>query len=119
LMRESSGARATFARLRRAPGASLLNRAFKLEPTWFRPYPSMNARRMRKVYEVARELELPCLEMMFHSSELMPGGSESFPTAASIEKLFGMLESTFAFLSAQGCKGVSLGDFAEKYGKIV
>ncbi len=115
LMRESPRAQETFGRLRRFPGAGLVNRALKLEPTWFRPYPTMNARRMRKVYEVARELELPCLEMMFHSSELMPGGSESFPTASSIERLFAMLESTFAFLAARGCTGISLGDFAEKY----
>ncbi len=115
VMRESARARESFARMRRLPGASLLNRAFKLEPTWFRPYPTMNARRFRKVYEVAREMKLPCLEMMFHSSELMPGGSESFPTAGSIETLFGMLESTFAFLHARGCKGVTLGDFAAKH----
>ena len=54
--------------------------------------------------------------MMFHSSELMPGGSESFPTAGSIEKLFGMLEATFAFLSARGCTGITLADFADKHG---
>ena len=114
-MRKSARARETFERLRRFRVTSLVNRALKLEPTWFRPYPSMNARRMRKVHDVAREMGLPCLEMMFHSSELMPGGSESFPTAGSIERMFGMLESTFAHLAKAGCAGITLSDFAQKY----
>ncbi len=117
LMRESPRVRESFEHLRRVPGVSLLNRALKLEPTWFRPYPSMSKRRFRQVYDVAVEMGLPCLEMMFHSSELMPGGSGSFPTAGSIERLFAMLESTFAFLAQKGCTGVTLGDFAEKHAR--
>ena len=115
LMRESAQVREAFERMRRVPGASLLNRALKLEPTWFRPYPTMNARRMREVYRVARELGLPCLEMMFHSSELMPGGSESFPTAGSIEKMFGVLEATFSFLTQHGCTGATLAELGAKH----
>lgn len=115
LMQKSALARSLFYRAKGLRVTGLLNRALRLEPSWFRPYPSMSTRRMKKVHAVASALELPVLEMMFHSSELMPGGSESFPTAQSIEKLFAMIRGTLAHLSESGCEGVTLSEFARDW----
>jgi hypothetical protein len=49
---------------------------------------------------------------MLHSSELMPGGSPAFRTAAAIERLYADTEALFAHASARGCAGRTLGDFA-------
>jgi hypothetical protein len=109
-MRRSALARRAWGALKRVRGSGLLNRALGLEPMWFRPYPAMNARKLLHVYRVARELGLPVLEMMFHSSELLAGASESFPDARSIERVFAMLEGTMAQLASDGCRGVTLTD---------
>jgi hypothetical protein len=70
---------------------------------------------MIALVKVARRMRLPVLEMMFHSSELMPAGSESFPTAASIERLYRTFEGTFAYLARHGYEGITLSDFARTY----
>jgi hypothetical protein len=115
LMRKSALFRGLFHRAKGFRATGLLNRALTLDPSWFRPYPTMNTRRMKKVHEVARAQGLPMMEMMFHSSELMPGGSESFPTEKSIEKLYDMMRGTFVHLAKNGCQGVTLSDFARDW----
>ena len=114
VMRRSALLRRTWSLAKQVRGFGLLNRAFGLEPSWFRPYPHMNARKLVDVYRVARKMELPLVEMMFHSSELLAGASESFPDAASIERAFAMLEETLATLHADGCRGVTLSDFVRE-----
>ena len=50
------------------------------------------------------------LEFVLHSSELMPGGSPSFPDASAIERLYDDLEGLFETLSLR-CRGVTLQEF--------
>jgi hypothetical protein len=50
------------------------------------------------------------VEFMVHSSELMPGGSPRFRTAAAIERLYASLEVLFEELSAW-CRGMTLAEF--------
>ena len=111
-MRRSALVRRAWTMLKRVRGAGLVNRVLSLEPLWFRPYPEMNARKLARVYRLARAARLPVIEMMFHSSELLAGASESFATEASIEGVFAMLEATLARLHADGCTGVTLSDYA-------
>lgn len=115
-MRRSALLRRAWGLAKRVRGAGLLNRALSLEPLWFRPYPTMNARKLERVYRIARAAGLPLVEMMFHSSELWPGTSESFPDERSIERVFAMLEATLARLAADGCQGVTLSDYARTLG---
>jgi hypothetical protein len=116
LLRNSPLARKGYQLLKRVRGAAgLLNRVVRTEPLWFRPYPDMTPQRMRQICRLARELELPVVEMMFHSSELMPGGSESFASAASIEWVHALLEATMRDLRADGIEGVTLTDFARAF----
>ena len=104
-----------FSRHRRTLPARALNRLLRLEPQWFRPYPRMSAQQLISVFELARDEDLPVVEMMFHSSELMPGGSPYNRDAASIELLFAKLEAVFAHLQANGCRGRTATEFARDY----
>jgi len=113
-MRRSALARRAWSMLKRVRGAGILQRTLSLDPSWFRPYGYMNARKLRTVYRIARAQGLPLVEMMFHSSELMAGGSDEFPDARAIERAFGMLESTLATLHADGVRGVTLSEFVEQ-----
>lgn len=116
LMRRSRLLQEAWTLAKRVPGAGVLNRALALEPLWFRPYPYMSARKLARVYETARRERLPVIEMMFHSSELLAGASESFPDDAAIERVFAMLEATLARLAADGVAGVTLTDYARSLG---
>ena len=48
---------------------------------------------------------------MLHSSEFMPGGSPSFPTAEAIEKLYRDMEKLFA-AAAPFFRGATLTEYA-------
>jgi hypothetical protein len=113
-MRRSALVRRAWSLAKKVRGAGILQRTLSLDPSWFRPYAYMNAKKLRTVYRIARELGLPLVEMMFHSSELMAGGSDEFPDAPSIERAFAMLESTLATLHADGVEGVTLTEFVER-----
>ena len=112
-MRRSPTLRAVYQRYRKTALARACNRAFLVAPRWFRPFSDMSVDRLRAVFDTARELELPVIEMMFHSSELMPNGSPHNLTGASVDDLHARLDQTFAFLAREGVTGVTLGDYAE------
>lgn len=111
-MRRSPLLRAAYRRGRKTRAARLLNRMFTIAPQWFRPFSDMTVSRLRAVHDTARRLDLPVIEMMFHSSELMPGGSPHNPTAESVEELYRRFEGIFAYLAGQGVEGITLSAFA-------
>jgi len=112
-MRRSAALRAVYSRYRKTALARAFNRHFLVAPRWFRPFSDMSVDRMRAVFDAARALDLPVLEMMFHSSELMPNGSPHNLTHASVDDLYARLDQTFAFLAREGVTGITLGDYAE------
>ncbi len=114
-MRNSARVRWLFDRAEGLRLRGLVNRVLNLSPSWFRPYPEMTPRRFERVHDVARELGLPMIEMMLHSSELMPGGSRLYRTAQSVDRLYGTLHDVFAYLVRKGCTGVTLSEFAQSY----
>jgi hypothetical protein len=65
---------------------------------------------MLRAARSARAGAAQCVEFMVHSSELMPGGSPRFRTAAAVEELYANLEVLFAELSVW-CKGMTLAEF--------
>lgn len=84
-------------------------------PQWFRPSRRSTAPQLVAIYRAARRLGLPCVEMIFHSSELMPGCSPTFPDEASIEALYETFERTFVDIAANGGRAVTLTEFARDY----
>jgi len=111
----STTLRSIFAARRKGFPCKVLNKIFKLDPQWFRPYPHMSAGRLKDVYRAARKRGLPVVEMMFHSSELMPGGSPYTPTEESVEQLYEKLESIFDYVSQAGCTGTTLTEFKDEF----
>lgn len=61
---------------------------------WFRPFRG-NATELPRLLDRVEREGLDYIEFMIHSSELMPGGSPSFPTHESIERLYERLEPLF------------------------
>jgi hypothetical protein len=102
-------------RYRRTLPIKAMNKLFRLDPQWFRPYAHMSGERLKSVYQAARQAGLPAVEMMFHSSELMPGGSPYHPDETAIERLYEKLERVFAYLQNASCTGMTLTEFAEDY----
>jgi hypothetical protein len=112
LMRRSPLLRTAYHGCRRTWPARVLNRMFWLAPLWFRPFSDMSVARLKAVHETARQLDLPAIEMMFHSSELMPEGSPHNPTVEAVDRLYTRLEALFAHLAEQHVEGITLSDFA-------
>jgi hypothetical protein len=81
-------------------------------PQWLRPRGG-NADSMRRILRQAREHGWPCVLFMLHSSELMPGGSPTFPTDDAIERLYEDLESVFAE-AAEHFRGATLSEFYDE-----
>lgn len=109
---------------RYVPGVKALYRRYRkvrrafdrlhLGSEWLRPYPHMTAERLERVATLARESGSPVLNLTFHSSECMPGGSPYNKTEASIEDLYRRLEGFFSFLRRNNVEGVTLSDAAKR-----
>ena len=54
------------------------------------------------------------LELILHSSELMPGGSPTFPDQPAIDSLYGTLEEVFD-VASRHCRGMTLKEFRGWY----
>jgi hypothetical protein len=115
LMRDSSLLRAVYRRYRKTPPARAMNWLFAIAPRWFRPFSDMSVARLKSVYASARALGLPTIEMMIHSSELMPSGSPHNPTVAAVDDLYARLDAIFGYLAAEGVIGSTLTEFAQAF----
>jgi hypothetical protein len=76
---------------------------------WLRPNGRNRQAMLWVLDEVQKRGEVHA-EFMLHSSELMPGGSPTFPDGASIERLFDDLEHLFAATRGR-FQGATLGEF--------
>lgn len=81
---------------------NILKRALFGDKYWFRPA-LFSIKQMFSLYEVTKEDSY--IEMMLHSSELMPGGSPYFPNVESIENMYKTIEKLFDLVSKthEGC----------------
>jgi hypothetical protein len=78
---------------------------------WLRPN-GRNGAAMRARVDEALAEGRGHLMFMLHSSELMAGGSPTFPDAASVARLDADVAALFAHAAAGGCAGRTLGEFA-------
>jgi hypothetical protein len=111
-----SSAQVARAVAKRLPQGSFIGRAWKrvFPPLlWLRPN-GRNLRQMVQVLERVRLQQRSYAEFMLHSSEFMPGGSPTFRTAESIERLYDHLEQLFG-TAAIYFRGATLGDFRDQY----
>ena len=82
---------------------------------WLRPN-GHNLDAMLEILDWVLERNLRCAEFMLHSSELMPGGSPTFPTAEHIETLYQHLEILFDRASAR-FRGRTMTQFYHDYAR--
>jgi hypothetical protein len=79
---------------------------------WLRPT-GRNRQRLFAVIDRVLADRTPYAEFMLHSSELMPGGSPTFPDAASIESLYRDLEALFERIKGK-FRGRTLAEFHDE-----
>lgn len=85
---------------------------------WFRPAIFCNQDLKKLIeYNVSKESEY--VEMMIHSSELMPGGSPYFRDDKAIEELYHRLEELFTFLKKLQFEGKTLNEIYEMKRMII
>jgi len=113
IMRQSPVLRSAYRHHRKTRLARVLNRVFRIAPQWFRPFSDMSVSKLKSVFDTARLLDLPVVEMMFHSSELMPNGSPHNLTTGAVDDVYRRLDAVFAHLAAQGVAGSTLAAYAE------
>ena len=78
-------------------------------PLWMRPNGANRAGLLHLVERVIADGD-DYLELMLHSSELMPGGSPTFGDAAAIERLYADLAAVFA-AAGERFRGATLADY--------
>ncbi len=103
-----------YARLPPIPWRGALKR-LGLRPVWLRPsytaLPDMIAFADR-----LRRAGLPCFNLIFHSSELLPGGSPYTPDEASVARFLEDLGRLLAHLTgALGARGRTYAEFAREW----
>lgn len=82
---------------------------------WLRPdNTDSNKGNMELISKVSSE-KADYMMFMIHSSELMPGGSPTFPTEESIEILYHMIEEIFDRAAELGYEGKTLGQYYQNY----
>lgn len=79
---------------------------------WLRPATASVEEMISLCKRVEAESRVDYLELMLHSSELMPGGSPYFKDAQSIEKLYKTLTEVFGYIKRMGYEGVTLAEYS-------
>ena len=85
----------------------------KVRNVWLRPKKNPSFVTLKKVLDVVNE-DSDYAMFMLHSSEMMPGGSPSFPDEKSIEGMYECIEKLFAYAKQKGYTGCKLSDYEEQ-----
>jgi len=88
----------------------VINRLF-FRLKWLRIFHNSSKGDFKRIYKAAKKNNLPVLEFMIHSSELMPGGSPYAKNEEDIKRTYRQLETMFKYFKEQGLKGSTLSDF--------
>ena len=67
------------------------------------------------IYKSAQENNLPVLEFMIHSSELMIGGSPYSKDKKSFDFIYNQLEVMFKYFKEKDIEGITLSDFRKYF----
>ena len=113
LLQRSATARRVYGWLPvRALRKTLLHAWLQAQPMWLTPHPHYGPEDLVRVWRCAEAAGLDVAVMMFHSSELMPGGSPFRPTAEAVGRLFACLDGFFAHVRTHGGTFAGLTDAA-------
>lgn len=95
------------------PGLRRLAWHHQPDVLWLYP-DGRNLAHMLCIVQEAVTVKRPCLEMVLHSSELMPGGRETVRDTASIDRLYSDLRALFSVV-AQSFVGMTLAEFRQAW----
>jgi len=87
-----------------------VKRSLKKRNIWLRPRQNPSFTALKTVLNTV-EQDSNYAMFMLHSSEMMPGGSPSFPDEKSIEELYRCVEKLFAEATQRGFVGCKLSDY--------
>jgi hypothetical protein len=108
-------AEALYARLRPIPWRGALRR-LGLKPVWLRPSYAALPDMVAFASRLARR-GVPCFNVIFHSSELLPGGSPYTPDEASVTRFLDDLKRLLEHLTARlGARGRTYAEFRAEWG---
>lgn len=110
----------TIRRVRYSKAGSIKNRLKTLlfgKNVWLRPATSTAKEMIDLCKIVQSERDVDYLELMLHSSELMPNGSPYFKDDKSIERLYQTLEEVFSYVSSMGYVGITMVDYYNRVEK--
>ncbi len=88
----------------------IINRLFFRIKT-LRIFPETSKNDLEAIILSAKKNNLPVIEFMIHSSELMPGGSKYGENPADIEKIYKNLEELFFLVNKHKIKGLTLKEY--------
>lgn len=93
----------------------MMSRSGLCRPMWLRPGFS-SAGQMIEVCDALAASGAPVLNLMFHSSELLPGGSPKVATAEQSQAFWQSLEAVFAHVTSRlGARPLMLREYAEQW----
>ena len=105
---------AAYASLPAIPWRGALKR-LGVQPVWLRPSYTPRDRMLAFASRLAAE-GAPCLNVIFHSSELLPGGSPYTPDAASVDRFLADLRALLEHATARlGAVGRTCAEFARDH----
>lgn len=90
----------------------ILNKLF-FRQRWLRIFDSSSIKDWKLIYKSAVKNDLPVLEFMIHSSELMVGGSPYSKTKAQLENIYRQIENLFRYLKYREVEGCFLKDLVK------
>lgn len=96
----------------RAVRRLLLRRWLSPQPIWLQPAPYFSVSDLCTAYDL-HSGSSDVAVMMFHSSELMPGGSPYRRSEAAVGEMLAMLDRFFAHVARSGATGCTLSQAAE------
>lgn len=85
---------------------------------WLRIFHNSKKSDWQNIYRSALANNLPILQFMIHSSELMPGASPYAKTEAAVDFIYQQLEEMFKFFTANNLSGKTLTSFANVNKKV-
>ena len=94
-----------------------VSRRVRLAPRWLRPFPWVSGEALFDVAQAAVRAGAPLLNMMLHSSELLPGGSPYASTQADVDRTLANLDAFFGRLAARGLRSVGLEETFGLFGR--
>lgn len=92
----------------------VLNKIF-FRQKWLRIFHNSKLQDWRSIYKSAVANNLPVIQFMIHSSELMPGSSPYAKTDEAVDLIYKQLEEMFNFFKTNNLSGKTLTSFALKY----